>query len=55
MVIPLVTTDSFFEFAEFLKSQASVDTLEFLLYLFLQQVHRISLRSSLVAGDEYPF
>ncbi|XP_071790869.1 TBCC domain-containing protein 1-like isoform X2 [Asterias amurensis] len=39
---------------EFLKSQASVDTLEFLLYLFLQQVHRISLRSSLVAGDEWP-
>ena len=43
-----------FEFAEFLKNQASVDTLEFLIYLFLQQVHKISLRSSLVTGEEYP-
>ena len=43
-----------FELSDFLKSQASVDTLEFLLYLFLQQVHKISLRSSMVAGEEYP-
>lgn len=35
-------------------SQASVDTLQFLLYLFLQQVHKVSLRSSLVAGQEWP-
>ncbi|XP_022096313.1 TBCC domain-containing protein 1-like [Acanthaster planci] len=39
---------------EFIKNQASVDTLEFLIYLFLQQVHKISLRSSLVSGEEWP-
>ncbi|XP_072043984.1 TBCC domain-containing protein 1-like [Amphiura filiformis] len=39
---------------DFLRNQASVDTLQFLLYLFLQQVYKISLRSSLVIGDEWP-
>ncbi|XP_038055561.1 TBCC domain-containing protein 1-like [Patiria miniata] len=39
---------------EFIKNQASVDTLEFLIYLFIQQVHKISLRSSLVSGEEWP-
>ncbi|XP_041457142.1 TBCC domain-containing protein 1-like [Lytechinus variegatus] len=32
----------------------SVDTLQFLLYLYLQQLHKISLRSSLVSGEEWP-
>ncbi|XP_072163585.1 TBCC domain-containing protein 1-like [Diadema setosum] len=36
------------------RNSLSVDTLQFLLYLFLQQLHKISLRSSLVAGEEWP-
>ncbi|XP_030847280.1 TBCC domain-containing protein 1 [Strongylocentrotus purpuratus] len=36
------------------KNIQSVDTLQFLLYLYLQQLHKISLRSSLVSGEEWP-
>ncbi|KAK7475667.1 hypothetical protein BaRGS_00033093 [Batillaria attramentaria] len=32
----------------------SVDTLKFVLFLYIQQVYRVSLRASLVAGDEWP-
>ncbi|PIK60295.1 putative TBCC domain-containing protein 1-like [Apostichopus japonicus] len=39
---------------ELVLSRTSVDTLQFLLYLFIQQVHKVSLRSSLVAGQEWP-
>ncbi|XP_071946612.1 TBCC domain-containing protein 1-like isoform X2 [Antedon mediterranea] len=37
-----------------LRNKTSVDTLQFLLYLFIQQVHKISLRSSLMTGEEWP-
>ncbi|XP_033112124.1 TBCC domain-containing protein 1-like isoform X2 [Anneissia japonica] len=37
-----------------LRNQTSVDTLQFLLYLFIQQVHKISLRSTLMTGEEWP-
>lgn len=37
------------------KSQVSVPTLRFVLFLFIQQFHKISLRASLVSGsDEWP-
>ncbi|XP_050184010.1 TBCC domain-containing protein 1 isoform X1 [Myiozetetes cayanensis] len=35
------------------RSKLSVDTLQFLLFLYLQQLHRLSLRRSLL-GDEWP-
>ncbi|NWI61165.1 TBCC1 protein, partial [Calyptomena viridis] len=34
-------------------SQLSVDTLQFLLFLYIQQLHKVSLRRSLL-GDEWP-
>lgn len=37
-----------------LRSQVSVGTLKFVLYLYLQQLHKVSLKASLVAGDEWP-
>ncbi|XP_070573385.1 TBCC domain-containing protein 1-like [Ptychodera flava] len=43
------------EETEKVKSQLSVSTLQFLLYLFVQQIYKISLRVSLVAsGEEWP-
>ncbi|KAM8805005.1 TBCC domain-containing protein 1 [Eudromia elegans] len=35
------------------RSQLAVDTLQFLLFLYIQQLNRVSLRTSLV-GDEWP-
>ncbi|XP_076452552.1 TBCC domain-containing protein 1-like [Babylonia areolata] len=37
-----------------LRMQHSVDTLRFVLFLYIQQVYRVSLRASLVAGEEWP-
>ncbi|XP_056020202.1 TBCC domain-containing protein 1-like isoform X2 [Ostrea edulis] len=37
-----------------LRSQVSVGTLKFVLYLYVQQLHKVSLKASLVAGDEWP-
>lgn len=37
----------------FLLSQLSVNTLQFLLFLYIQQIHRTSLRVSLI-GEEWP-
>ncbi|KAK7087295.1 TBCC domain-containing protein 1-like isoform X2 [Littorina saxatilis] len=37
-----------------LRFQYSVDTLKFVLFLYIQQLYRVSLRASLVAGDEWP-
>ena len=38
-----------------MKADISVDTVQFILFLYIQQVHKISLRDSLVGGEEYPF
>jgi hypothetical protein len=35
--------------------QQSVSTLKFVLFLFIQKMQKISLRSNLLSGDEYPF
>lgn len=35
-------------------NQESVNLYKFVLFLSLQQLYRMSLRTSLVAGDEYP-
>ncbi|XP_075686074.1 TBCC domain-containing protein 1 isoform X2 [Rhinoderma darwinii] len=35
------------------KSKLSVDTLQFLLFLYIQQINKVSLRTSLI-GDEWP-
>ena len=38
-----------------MKADISVDTVQFILFLYIQQVHKISLRESLVGGgEEYP-
>ena len=37
-----------------LKNRVSVGTLKFVLFLYIQQLHKVSLKASLVAGDEYP-
>ncbi|CAG2247058.1 TBCCD1 [Mytilus edulis] len=37
-----------------LKSRVKVNTLKFVLYLYVQQIHKVSLKASLVAGDEWP-
>lgn len=37
-----------------LKSKVKVNTLKFVLYLYAQQIHKTSLKASLVAGDEWP-
>ncbi|XP_077995708.1 TBCC domain-containing protein 1-like [Glandiceps talaboti] len=43
------------EDTEKVKSQLSVSTFQFLLYLFIQQIYKISLRVSLVtSGEEWP-
>lgn len=39
---------------EQLRSRVKVDTLKFVLYLYAQQIHKVSLKASLVAGDEWP-
>ena len=39
---------------EQMKADISVDTVQFILFLYIQQVHKISLRESLVGGEEYP-
>ncbi|XP_053554522.1 TBCC domain-containing protein 1 [Bombina bombina] len=38
---------------EKVKSKLSVDTLQFLLFLYIQQINKVSLRTSLI-GDEWP-
>ncbi|XP_067650702.1 TBCC domain-containing protein 1-like isoform X1 [Haliotis asinina] len=37
-----------------LRSRMCVDTYKFVLFLYIQQLFRVSLRASLVAGDEWP-
>jgi hypothetical protein len=37
-----------------MQSRVKVNTLKFVLYLYVQQIHKVSLKASLVAGDEYP-
>ena len=38
-----------------LRSQGSVRTLQFILFLYIQQIHKISFKASLVSGgEEYP-
>ena len=37
-----------------LRKQVMVDTTRFMLLLFLQNATRLSLKSSIVTGDEYP-
>ena len=39
---------------EQMKADISVDTVQFILFLYIQQVHKISLRESLVGGEEWP-
>ncbi|KAL3857180.1 hypothetical protein ACJMK2_011872 [Sinanodonta woodiana] len=39
---------------ENMKNQVSVVTFKFVLYLYIQQLHKVSLKASLVAGDEWP-
>ena len=41
-------------FPDTLKNRVSVGTLKFVLFLYIQQLHKVSLKASLVAGDEYP-
>ena len=42
-------------FADHLRSQGSVRTLQFILFLYIQQIHKISFKASLVfGGEEYP-
>ncbi|XP_041350328.1 TBCC domain-containing protein 1-like isoform X2 [Gigantopelta aegis] len=40
--------------ADSLRLKLSVDTYKMVLYLYIQQLYRVSLRASLVAGDEWP-
>lgn len=44
-----------FFIVEKMKAGVSVDTIKFCLFLYIQQVHKISLRDSIVGGEEYPF
>lgn len=37
-----------------MKADVSVDMIQFTLFLYIQHVHKISLRESLVGGEEYP-
>ncbi|KAK3084980.1 hypothetical protein FSP39_022321 [Pinctada imbricata] len=37
-----------------IKSSLSVNTLKFALFLYIQQIFKVSLKASLVAGDEWP-
>ncbi|XP_064612492.1 TBCC domain-containing protein 1-like isoform X2 [Liolophura sinensis] len=37
-----------------LKNSLSVSTFVFVLYLYIQQLHKVSLKASLLAGDEWP-
>ena len=53
--VPLHTVLSDVYCTDHLRLQYSVDTLKFVLFLYIQQVYRVSLRASLVAGDEYPW
>ncbi|XP_028400600.1 TBCC domain-containing protein 1-like [Dendronephthya gigantea] len=39
---------------EHMKADISVDMVQFTLFLYIQQVHKISLRESLVGGEEWP-
>ena len=54
-LVPLHTVLSDVYCTDHLRLQYSVDTLKFVLFLYIQQVYRVSLRASLVAGDEYPW
>lgn len=36
------------------KQKMKADTLQFVLFLYIQQLHKISIKSSLVTGDEWP-
>lgn len=37
-----------------LRSKLSVDTARFILFLYIQNIPRLSLKSSLLTGEEYP-
>lgn len=37
-----------------LRSSVSVSTLKFVLYLYIQQIYKVSLKASLVSGEEWP-
>lgn len=39
---------------DLMQSRVKVNTLKFVLYLYVQQIHKVSLKASLVAGDEWP-
>lgn len=41
-------------FSDVMKNSVAVGTLKFVLFLYIQQIHKVSLKASLVAGDEYP-
>jgi len=42
--------------ADSMRNRLSVSTIRFVLFLYLQHIHKISLRASLVSGsDEYPY
>lgn len=37
-----------------IKPKMTANTLQFVLFLYIQQLHKISMKSSLVTGDEWP-
>ena len=37
-----------------LHKQVCVDTVKFMLFLYIQNTHRLSLRAPLLTGEEYP-
>lgn len=40
--------------ASTVKQRMKANTLQFVLFLYIQQLHKISMKSSLVTGDEWP-
>ena len=44
----------YFVYLASLKEKRSVDLLKFILFLYVQHAHVISLKSPIVTGDEYP-
>ena len=41
-------------FLDHLRRRVSVDTLKFILFLYVQNVPHISLKMPMISGDEYP-
>ena len=37
------------------KERCSLDLLKFLIFLYIQHAHNISIKASMVVGEEYPF